>query len=318
LASTTAAERAILTPNPLTGIALKIGAVLVFLVMSSLLKATEDIPAGEMVFFRSFFALPPVLAFTAWRGELRGALRTPSVLNHFWRGLAGTFAMGLGFAAIILLPLPESVTLNYATPLIIVVLSALILKEPVHAYRWTAVIVGFVGVVIIAWPRLTLFTAGVDAKAGLGVAAAMLACVSAAIAMLLVRRLVKYEKSATIVLYFSMTSTLLSLLTIPFGWAMPTPLQAVYLVGAGLCGGIAQILMTESYRHADMSVIAPFEYSSLIFSIIIGFVFFNDVPTWQMLVGGVIVVGSGLFIIYREHRLGLDRAKAGEVSTPQG
>src|SRR5690606_22619753 len=114
----------------------------------------------------------------------------------------GTFAMGLGFAAIILLPLPEAVTLNYATPLIIVILSALILKEPVRLYRWTAVVVGLVGVIVIAWPRLTLFTTGVDARAALGVGIALLACVCAAIAMLLVRRLVKTEKSATIVLYF--------------------------------------------------------------------------------------------------------------------
>jgi drug/metabolite transporter (DMT)-like permease len=89
-------------------------------------------------------------------------------------------------------------------------------------------------------------------------------------------------------------------------------------VGAGICGGVAQILLTESYRHADLSVIAPFEYSSLVFSVIIGFVFFGDVPTWFMLIGGLIVVGSGLFIIYREHRLGLDRKRVREVVTPQG
>jgi drug/metabolite transporter (DMT)-like permease len=304
--------------NPLTGIALKIASVLVFLIMSALLKASDGIPAGEMVFFRSFFAFIPVVGFIAWRGELAGALRTPSVLNHFWRGLAGTFAMGLGFAAIILLPLPEAVTLNYATPLIIVVLSALVLREPVHLFRWTAVVVGFVGVVIVAWPRLTLFTTGVDGRAAAGVGVALLACACAAVAMLMVRRLVKTERSATIVLYFSMTSTLLSLLTIPFGWVLPTPTQAACLVGAGLCGGTAQILMTESYRHADMSVIAPFEYASLIFSVIIGYVFFSDVPTVFMLVGGVIIVGSGLAIIYREGRLGIDRAQAGAVTTPQG
>jgi drug/metabolite transporter (DMT)-like permease len=99
---------------------------------------------------------------------------------------------------------------------------------------------------------------------------------------------------------------------------MPSPMFIVYLVSAGIAGGIAQILLTESYRYADMSVVAPFEYSSLVFSVAIGFAFFGDVPTPFMLVGGVIVVGSGLFIIYREHRLGLSQAKASEVTTPQG
>jgi drug/metabolite transporter (DMT)-like permease len=134
--------------------------------------------------------------------------------------------------------------------------------------------------------------------------------------MVLVRRLVETERSATIVLYFSITSSIIALMTLPFGWVMPTPTQFAMLIGAGILGGIAQILLTESYRHADMSVVAPFEYASLILTIVVGYVFFRDVPTVAMLVGGVIVVGSGLFIIYREHRLGLERRKAGEVSPP--
>ena len=139
-----------------------------------------------------------------------------------------------------------------------------------------------------------------------------------AVAQLLVRKLIQTERSATIVLYFLLSSSLISLATIPFGWVMPSPIIAACLVGAGLCGGIAQVLLTESYRHTEMSVVAPFEYSSLVFSVIIGFVFFGDMPTWFMLIGGAIVVGSGLFIIYREHRLGLDRTKVREVVTPQG
>jgi drug/metabolite transporter (DMT)-like permease len=134
---------------------------------------------------------------------------------------------------------------------------------------------------------------------------------------LLVRKLVDTERSATIVFYFLASSSVIALATIPFGWVMPTPLQAVFLIGAGLFGGTAQILLTESYRHADMSVVAPFEYTSLVFSVIVGFLAFGDVPTWQMLVGGLIVVGSGLFIIYRERQLGKVRPEQ-EVATPQG
>ncbi|MEP7241907.1 MAG: DMT family transporter, partial [Devosia sp.] len=278
----------------------------------------QGIPAGELTFFRSSFGVIPVLVFLAARGELRGALKTKSVTGQVWRGLVGTCSMMLGFFALTKLPLPEAVTLNYATPLMIVVVSALFGHEHVRAYRWTAVAVGLVGVVIIAWPRLTLMSSGVGGDAALGVGAALAGCVGAAFAMLLVRKLTQTERSTTIVLYFMLSSSIIALVTVPFGWVMPTPLQAVYLIGAGIAGGIGQILLTESYRHAEMSVIAPFEYSSLVFSVLIGMVFFAEVPTLYMLVGGVIVVGSGLFIIYREHRLGLDRAAARQALTPQG
>jgi drug/metabolite transporter (DMT)-like permease len=302
----------------LTGIALKVTSVLIFLVMSSLLKASQGVPAGELVFFRSFFGVLPVVAFLAWRGELREGLKSNNVVSQIWRGLVGTVSMGLGFFALTRLPLPEAVTINYAMPLIIVIFSAVFLKERVRAYRWTAVIVGLVGVVIIAWPQLTLFSGGVNSAAAVGALAAIGGATMGAVAQLLVRTLIRTERSGTIVLYFLLSSSVISLLTVPFGWVVPSPLTAVLLVGAGIAGGIAQVVLTESYRHADMSVVAPFEYTSLVFSVIIGFLFFGDVPTWFMLVGGVIVVGSGLFIIYREHRLGLDQSKVREVVTPQG
>src|SRR5262249_32513431 len=146
--------------------------VLVFLVMSSLLKASVGIPAGELVFFRSFFGIFPVIAFLAARGELREGLVSHSPGRQIWRGLVGTASMGCGFFALTRLPLPEAVTLSYATPLIIVVLSAIVLHETVRIYRWSAVIVGLLGVVVIAWPQLTLFSTGIDPGAALGVAAA--------------------------------------------------------------------------------------------------------------------------------------------------
>jgi len=153
--------------------------------------------------------------------------------------------------------------------------------------------------------------------ATLGAVSALVAAGFAATAMVLVRKLVETERSATIVLYFSLTSSVFGLATLPFGWVMPTTEQFALLIGAGIFGGIGQILLTESYRHADMSVVAPFEYASLILSVAIGYLIFHDVPTIEMLAGGAIVVGSGLFIIYREHKLGLERKRASEVSPPQ-
>jgi drug/metabolite transporter (DMT)-like permease len=301
------------------GIGLKIASVFVFVAMSSLLKAAEGVPPGELVFFRSFFALVPILIFLAFRRELIEGFKTKRPWGHVWRGVIGVTGMSLMFFGLTRLPLPEAITINYATPLFIVVFSAIFVGETIRLYRWSAVLVGLVGVLIVMWPRLTFFVGGANGnlEQTWGAVAAFCSCITAAAAMIMVRNLVQTERSATIVIYFSITCSVLALLTIPFGWVWPTPQQWVLLVSAGIAGGIGQILLTECYRHADMSIIAPFEYSSMILSIIVGFFVFGDVPTAQMLVGGSIVVGAGIFIILRERRLGLERARAKEVSAPQ-
>lgn len=306
--------------NAMRGIGLKVLSVCVFLVMAALLKASDGIPAGELVFFRSAFAILPVVVYLAMTRELVVGFKTKHPVSHFLRGLVGTGGMGFGFFALTKLPFPEAIALNYATPLLIVIFSAIFLHEHVRLYRWSAVLVGLAGVIIMIWPRLTIFSGGITDMSGasLGVISALIACCFAAAAMLLVRRLVFTERSATIVLYFSISSTIIGLCTLPFAWVTPTPGQFAMLVGAGITGGIAQILLTESYRHADMSVVAPFEYTSLVLSIAVGYFLFQDIPTVEMLIGGLIVVGAGIFIIYREHRLGIDTNKAREASTPQG
>jgi drug/metabolite transporter (DMT)-like permease len=305
--------------NPLRGIAMKIVSVSVFVAMSALIKAAGQLPAGQIVFFRSFFAILPILAMLAWRHELRTALHTANPLGHIARGVVGVGAMGLGFFALTRLPLPEAITLNYAQPLLVVVFSALFLGETIRVYRWTAVAVGLVGVVIISWPKLTLFAGegGMESEQALGVAAALVAAAVSAVAMLLVRRLVQTEKTATIVLWFSLTASLMALATLPFGWTALSASQAALLVGAGICGGLAQILMTESYRYAEASTVAPFEYSSMILGIAVGYLAFGDLPTIYTIVGGLIVVAAGIFIIWRERQLGLERGRARKVAPPQ-
>jgi drug/metabolite transporter (DMT)-like permease len=136
----------------------------------------------------------------------------------------------------------------------------------------------------------------------------------AAFAMMLVRRLVQTEKTSTVVIYFSISATVISLVSIPFGWVMPSGPQFAMLIAAGVAGGVAQILLTECYRHAPMSTIAPFEYTSMLLGLGIGFFFFGDVPTLEMLLGSVIVMSAGGYIIYREHQLALAPHK---TNTPQ-
>ena len=304
--------------NPLRGILLKVVSVTVFVAMASFIKATGQLPPGQIVFFRSLFAVFPILAYLAWQNQLGTAFRTERPLGHISRGLVGVGAMSLGFFAITRLPLPEAITLNYAQPLLVVVFSAVILGETIRIYRWSAVVVGLVGVVIVSWPKLTLFSGGAFGnEEALGVAAALTGAAISAVALLLVRRLVRTERSATIVLWFSMTATAFSLFTIPFGWSQLAPTQVALLIAAGFCGGIGQILMTESYRYAAASTVAPFEYTSLLLGIVVGYLAFGDIPTAYTVVGGAIVVAAGIFIIWRERQLGLERGKARRFNPPQ-
>lgn len=303
--------------NPLLGIAFKIASVSIFVGMSSFIKAAGQVPAGQIVFFRSFFAMFPILIFLAFRRELKTAFHTSRPFGHFARGAVGVTSMGLTFFALTRLPLPEAVTLNYAQPLLVIVFSAIFLGEAVRVYRWSAVIIGLIGVLIVSWPKLTLF--GASGAMGShqfgGVLAALGGAAGSAVAMLLVRNLVHTEKSSTIVMWFSLTASVMALLSIPFGWQALSPMQVVFLVSAGICGGIAQILMTEAYRYAEASTVAPFEYTSLMLAIAVGYVAFGDVPTIHMLIGGAIVIGAGIFIVWREQRLGIER-KAARTATP--
>ncbi|MER8751761.1 DMT family transporter [Mesorhizobium sp. M1050] len=299
---------------------LKIVSVAVFVGMQTCIKAAGTVPAGQIVFFRSFFAIFPIIAFLAFKGKLGTAFTTKRPLNHIARGLVGVGAMGLGFFALTRLPLPEAITLNYAQPLLVVVFSSIFLGETIRVYRWSAVAVGLVGVLIISWPELTLLSSdqALDDQEVLGVIAALVAAAISAVAMLLVRNLVQSERTATIVLWFSVTASVMSLLSLPFGWRMLTPLQAALLVAAGFCGGLGQVLMTAAYRHAEASVVAPFEYSSMILGLVVGYLVFGDVATVHMLVGGLIVVAAGIFIIWRERQLGLERTRTRKASLPEG
>lgn len=311
---------AVAATNPLRGILMKIASVTVFVGMQASIKlAGSGMPSGQITFYRSAFAIAPILVYLALRGELRSAFQTSNPLGHLKRGLIGVAAMGVGFYGLVLLPLPDAIAIGYAMPLLAVVFAALFLGETVRAYRWTAVFVGLVGVMIISWPKLTLFSQqGFGSTAATGALAVLVSAGLGAAAMLQVRQLVQEEKTATIVLFFSLTASLLSAVTWFFGWQVLS-WQALGLMAlAGFFGGLGQILLTESYRHADVSTVAPFEYTSMILGSVIAYLLFDEVPTLTTLVGAAIVVGAGIFIIYREHRLGLERRAARKAATPQG
>ncbi len=291
--------------RPLRGIAMKLVSVLVFIVMSAVIKATDGrVPVGEVVFFRSLFAIPVILGWLAWRGELAQGLKAQDPLGHVWRGFAGTTAMGLGFAGLTFLPLPEVTALGYAAPLLTVVFAAMFLGEEVRAFRIGCVVLGMVGVMIVLAPRLTLGADAAGSAAAFGALLVLSGAVFSALAQVFVRKLVMSETTSSIVFRFSLTSTVLALTTLPFGWVWPTPGDAAMLVGAGLMGGVGQIFLTSSYRDADASLVAPFEYASMLFSLAIGYLVFAEVPSLAMLIGATLIVTAGVLIIWRERRSG--------------
>jgi drug/metabolite transporter (DMT)-like permease len=306
--------------TPLHGIFLKLASVVVFMAMAALIKASSDtVPPGQAVFFRSLFAVPVILVWLLATRDLASGLRTGNPLGHFWRGLLGTAAMGFGFAGLGLLPLPEVTAIGYAAPLLTVIFAAMFLGEQVRAFRIFSVGLGMVGVLIILSPRMTALSGGqLDHSETLGAVVVLVGAVFAALAQVFVRRLVDQEKTATIVFYFSLNAALLSLVTLPFGWVVPDMTTAAMLVLAGVLGGLGQVLLTSSYRLADASVIAPFEYASMILSLGVGYFIFGEEPTLVVIAGAALVVMAGILIIWREHRLGLKRADQRKSMTPQG
>ncbi|WP_428927470.1 DMT family transporter [Marinibacterium sp. SX1] len=298
---------------PGLAVLLKITSVALFTAMAALVKVvTETVPAGEAVFFRSLLALPVIVIWIWQKGELREALVPRNTLGHVWRGLFGTAAMASNFAALGLLPLPEVTAIGYAAPIFTIIFAVLLLGERIRFIRITAVILGLVGVLIVAWPRLSLRPDEITSGVRLGVAFVLASCVLRALVQIHIRTLVKTEHTAAIVFYFSLTSATLSLFTIPFGWVMPDPLTLFLLCMTGILGGIAQILVTSAYRFGAASMLAPYDYASLIFAITIGYVFFSEVPTLYMLLGALLVIAGNVLVLWRERQLGLinDRARA--------
>ncbi|MDB4053398.1 DMT family transporter [Octadecabacter sp.] len=289
--------------NVTRGIFLMLSAITVFTLMSAFIKAADRVPAGEAMFFRSIMAMPIVLIWLVTHGGIAAGIKTTSVRNHAVRGIVGSCAMGLGFAGLKYLPLPEVTAIRFVTPILMVVLAALILGERFRFVRIAAVMLGFVGVIIIVAPRLSV---GLGSTEALGVLLTLGSACLAAFAQVFVKGMAGKESTTAIVFWFSATSTLLSLVTIPFGWVWPNGYELTLLIGAGIAGGLGQVLLTSSYRFAEAGVLAPFTYVSILWSVLIGYVWFSEVPTLGMLVGAALVICAGVIIVLRERALGMD------------
>lgn len=255
------------------------------------------IPAGQTIFVRGVLSIAILALIAGLSGQLH-LLKTRNPRSHAMRSLSGTASMFCLFTAVTMIPLADVTAITFTSPMFLTVLAMLFLGERIHRFRWTALGIGFLGVLIMVGPHLTLATAS-----SLGALTALGAALFSAIAMVFVRSMSGGEHAITITFYFSLTFMVCAGLTALWGWPLPTPTQWFFIVLAGLFGVFGQLLMTYSYRYAEASTIAPLDYSSMIMSVILGYVFFAEIPTWSIWVGAPLVVGAGLIILWREYHL---------------
>lgn len=285
------------------GIALKLGATFAFSLQYVALKLAGDVPVGEVVFFRAFFALAPLLALALRTVGLAGLVQTRHPGLHLVRSAIGSSSMFLGFAALKKLPLADITAFGFVQPIFAVILAALMLKEKVGPYRGFAVVVAFAGVLLMVEPHggaAGLLAGGLSAGAGLALSGAL----CSAFVVIFIRQMSATEKSETIVFYFMSFCAVLGAVTMIW-WRVPlSPLTAAWLILGGISGGFGQIMMTFSYRYAEPSLLAPFDYTAMIWAVAFGLLVFGEVPALLMLVGAAVVTAAGGFIAWREHRLG--------------
>lgn len=270
-----------------------LGAILLFAAMDTLIKfLTADYPVPQLMFVRSLVAFLLVGGYTLTCGGGIAAMRTRRPLGHVWRAFAGLISMGCFFYAFRELPLADVYVLSFAGPLFITALSAPLLGEPVGWRRWAAVVVGFGGVVVMAQP-----SAGAPL---VPVLVGLCAALFYALAALAVRGLSRTETSASIVLYLLLTTTVVSgALALPV-WTAPTAVALGLMALVGAIGAGAQVLLTQAFRRAPPAVVAPFEYTGMVWASLFGWLVFGDLPTAPVLAGAMVIIGSGLYILHRE------------------
>jgi len=278
--------------DTMRGIASMLLCVLIFGVMDALVKlAAEHHPTGQIIFFRNLFAFVPLFFFIRRAGGL-AVLRTRYVTQHVVRSITGASSMALTFLAFALMPLADAVAIGLSAPIFLTALSVPLLSEKVGWRRWSAVGVGFVGILVITRPGSGVF--GLLALLPLGSA------VLYAVAMIQIRKVATREPAATMAFYFTLCAALLGAASLPWQWVTPSPLMLACLISIGILGGLAQMALTEAYRLAPVSVVAPFEYSALLVAAVLGFAIWGQIPDLFVWLGAGIVVASGLYILHRE------------------
>jgi len=281
--------------NQLGGICM-ILSVLFFSLMDVLIKITNEYDVGQVMFSRAIFGLIPIF-FLIPKNRIKNFYKTKNKLLHFYRSFVGAVAMYAIFVGLRNLQLSEVTSLAFSGPIWVVIFSILFLGEKIRAKRWIAVALGFVGVLIISKP-------GFDNLNFYYIYPIIFTLGFAGVSIFIRKLTLAGEPIYLIAFYFSLCSAIFGLFTLPFGgWVIPSSYDLVLLILIGLLGGIANLLLTKSYQLAEVSLITPLKYLSLVFAIIFGFYLFDEIPTIYTLAGASLIIISSAIIFVREHQL---------------
>ena len=262
-----------------------------FSLMDVIVKWSVDYPVGQVLFFRGFFGII-FYFFIIPRERLHDFYKTKRPGLHSLRCLAGLIAIIAIFIALRKLPLATVVSISFAAPIFTTIFSIFILSEKVGIYRWLAVIVGFIGILIITEPGIS--------NLNIYYIFPIIFCLGLSYVAITLRQLSTTEPVWLISLFFSIAITFLSFLTLPFGWVMPSFNHFLILSLVGIFGGVSNLWLSQSYKYSEVSLVTPLKYLTLVFAIIFGYFIWDEIPTIKTLIGAILVIVSTLIIFRRE------------------
>ena len=280
--------------NNYLAISLKILSVIFFVLMDVLIKKlSSDFDTFHIVFFRCFFGLLPVLAMVVLT---RAPLKTYKINLHLLRAVFACLAMFSFFKAFGILPLADVSSISFASIIFITILAIFILDEKVGIRRWIAIFFGFIGVLIVFRPGTSLFSYFSILP--------LLGAIALSFAVIIMKKLLSYDLPPTCSFYLHFFVALIYSPFVLFNWQQPSLNLWIMLIGMGFCGGIAQILLTNAYKLSTVNLLQPFDYTTIIWAITFGLIFFNDYPDRYVIIGSIVIAISTYYIIYREAKLG--------------
>ena len=265
--------------------------VCAFSIMDLIVKWSENYPVGEVLFFRGFCGLIP-LFFLIPKERYFNFYKTNRPLLHFKRCAAGLFAIVAIFIALRELPLATVVSITFASPIFTTIFSIFLLSEKVGLYRWLAVLVGFIGIIVISEPGFS--------SMNIYYFYPIIFCLGLSYVAIAIKQLSVSEPGWLISFYFSISIMILSFFTIPQGWILPTLKDLFLLSLLGILGGLANLWLTQSYKFSDVSLVTPLKYLALVFAIIFGYLIWDEIPTLRTLIGSLLVIISSVIIFRRE------------------
>ena len=265
--------------------------VCAFSLMDVIVKWSDDYPIGQVLFFRGFCGIIPIL-FLIPKDRYLDFYKTERSFLHIKRCLAGLIALIAIFIALRNLPLATVVSISFAAPIFTTIFSIFFLSEKVGLYRWLAVLIGFIGIIVITEPGF--------GSLNIYYIYPIIFCLGLSYVAIAIRQLSTTEPVWLISLNFSAAITLVSLFTIPFGWVMPNIKDILLLCMIGFLGGFANLWLSQSFKLSEVSLVSPLKYLALVFGIIFGYLIWDEIPTIKTLLGAMLVVFSSLIILRRE------------------